>query len=62
MAKGREIFPAMIKKQREIYPRKLYSNSECDVCETHTEEVRLFGDKILCKKCFRSRNENTNNR
>ena len=32
--------------------RKLYRNSECDKCESFLVEVRLFGDKILCKKCY----------
>ena len=52
MAKGREIFPVMLGRQTNKVVRKLYKNSDCDVCNDCLSEVRIFGDRILCKKCY----------
>ena len=57
MAKGREILFAIRQRQKDIYPRKLYRNSECDVCEDYLNEVRLFGNSIMCKKCYQKQKE-----
>jgi len=43
----------MSETQQVYSVRKLYKNSECDSCGEHIKEVRLFGEVILCKKCYK---------
>jgi hypothetical protein len=50
-----KLLEQMLARQKKLHDagiRKLYKNSECDVCDTHTEQVKLKGDTIICKKCF----------
>lgn len=43
-------------KEKQSQWKKVYRNSECEVCENGFVEVRLLDGIIICKDCYRKKN------
>lgn len=43
-------------KEKQSQWKKVYKNSECEVCNNGLVEVRLLDGVIICKDCYREKN------